>query len=611
MLCMFFFKKKKNKIKDIFQKNSFIKNFKEKNSLHFLNFTQFFGALNDNVYKLLSVFLLIEIKGVAQSGIVIPIVGIIYVIPFLLFSNSGGILADRFSKQRIIIAMKAFEVLITIGAIISFYFRSELGIYSMLFLLSLQSAFFGPPKYSIIPEIVQPQHISKANGQITSATYLAVIIGTFLASFITDQSGNNFVITAVFCFIIAVIGFITSLFIPKTISRRHEKKQKIHPWFIKDIYKTLQLVKNYKFFLLAMSGSFFFLFIGAFLQLNIVPYAIESLGLTEVQGGYLFLSSAIGIATGAVIAGRTSNKKGNLGLACLGMTITSVFLFLLPLVSFSLILTYIVLAILGVGGGMFVVPIDSFIQSYSPDEKRGKIIATSNFLSFCGVLLAPITMFILDGMFNFKSGSSFFIMGIIAVIYTLFFARKISGIFLNYASRKLLYPFFHVEMHPKSFNIKEIDALIAPTPHISYGSLIMGLRTKFHLYIAKPTSHWTDNFWKLFKNIHFIYFEKTPKFVNECFARALKLNLSKEVIPCLIISPSNHPKSNFSEKDFEKLKQQFSHSCSFVSIKESKRERTKWAKLWKPVHIILDFEEKKTVIAPKKKHLLSGIFSKK
>lgn len=599
---------KKRQLKKIFHSHAPKRTFRERNALQFLNVTQFFGALNDNVYKFLSVFLLIDIKGVSHSSEILFWVGIICVLPFLLFSTSGGIFADRFSKQKIIVAMKLFEVFITIGAILSFAYRSPFGIYSMLFLLSAQSAIFGPPKYSIIPELVKPNRIAKANGLITSSTYLAIILGSFLASFITQLSGKNFVATAIFCLVVAIIGYVASIFIPKTTGQR--QKQKINPIFIKDIVETLRFCKGYKFFHLAMSGSFFFLFMGGFLQLNIVPFGIESLGLTEVEGGYLFLSGAIGIALGAFVAGRTSQKKGNLGLSCLAIGISAISFFLLPLATFSLPLTLAALVLLGFGGGMFIVPIDSFIQAYSPDDRRGKIVATSNFLGFCGVLLAPICIYLFNGYMTLSAASSFFVIGLLSLVYFCFLARKLSGIFLNYASRKLLYPFFHVEMSPANFDIKSIKSLIVPTPHISYAALIMGIRTKFHLYIAKPKREWKDFVWKLFKNVHFIYFENSPKFIEESFHRVLKLNRNDNIVPCLIVTPSNSPYSHYSVNDYLKLKQRFQSLCQFVTIREKKKQAKKIKRMWKPVFVTLDFEAKKLLLADKSSHLLSGIYSK-
>jgi hypothetical protein len=202
-------------------------------------------------------------------------------------------------------------------------------------------------------------------------------------------------------------------------------------------------------------------------------------------------------------------------------------------------------------------------------------------------------------------------MGIITLGYSIVLARKLSGIFLNYASRKLLYPFFQVEMSPAEFNIIEPKSLIVPTPHISYAALIMGLRTKMHLYVAKPTKSFSDRFWRLFKNVHFIYFNRSPKYVLESFDRVLKLNKNPDIVPCLIISPSLDPKHSFASGDFMALKKTFQGRSQFVSIKEEARPRKKWNKIWKPIQVTLDFESNQLLPDSKKKHLLAGIFSGK
>jgi len=113
---MFLFNKKKNK-KGFFQRwEDYLGRFhfarKEKESflwrhaLQFLNASQFMGVINDNVFKFLIVFLFIDLQGVAHSSEILFWVGTIYVLPFLLFSPAAGVLADRFSKQRMIIFLK-------------------------------------------------------------------------------------------------------------------------------------------------------------------------------------------------------------------------------------------------------------------------------------------------------------------------------------------------------------------------------------------------------------------------------------------------------------------------------------------------------------------------
>jgi len=144
----------------------FSKKLQKKQSRSFLclNAAQFLGALNDNIYKLLTIFFLISTLGVEKSSSILSSVAALYVIPFLLFSSAAGILADRRSKQKLILGLKIIEVFLMLLALAVFYFKSTRGCYSLLFLLASHSAVFGPSKYGIIPELVEKDKITKANG---------------------------------------------------------------------------------------------------------------------------------------------------------------------------------------------------------------------------------------------------------------------------------------------------------------------------------------------------------------------------------------------------------------------------------------------------------------
>ncbi len=303
-------------------------------SFYFLNMTQFLGALNDNIFKLLVIYLLITVKGPAAANSVLSLAGAIFVIPFLLFSSSAGILADRLSKRSIIVFTKFFELASMTFGLMVVSFEWEIGAYTALFFMATQSAIFGPSKYGIIPELVDPKKVSKANGAMTSCTYLAIILGTFLASFITDITDKNFVFEASFCIFIAIVGLLTSFGIRRTEPRNSPKK--ITPIFLYEIYQTLKLSWRIPHLLPAIYGTSFFLFIGAYTQLNIIPFAMQSLGLSEVSGGYLFLATAVGIAVGAVLAGQVSKDRVEPGISCICGFFISVIFFVLYFFSSSL-----------------------------------------------------------------------------------------------------------------------------------------------------------------------------------------------------------------------------------------------------------------------------------
>jgi acyl-[acyl-carrier-protein]-phospholipid O-acyltransferase/long-chain-fatty-acid--[acyl-carrier-protein] ligase len=415
-----------------------------KHSFKFLNATQFLGALNDNIFKLIIIYLLINVQGVENSSVILSTAGAVFVIPFLLFSSAAGVLADKLRKSSILVAMKISEIIVMSLSLIAIILKSAFFLYTLLFFMAMQSAVFGPSKYGIIPEIVPPKNVSKANGALNSLTYLSIIIGTFLASFITDVTNKNFVIAGSICVVIAFLGFFSSLGIIKTEPKRTRKK--INPLFIYEIYKTLVICSRKRYLISSVLGSAFFLFMGGFVQLNIIPYAIESLNLSEVGGGYLFLATAIGIAIGSLVAGKLSKDRVEVGMACLSGFFLAFILILLGIFSSLISVVIILLVLLGFFGGIFLIPFDSFIQVSSPDKKRGRIVAASNFLSFVGVLFASIFLYLISGALALSSATGFIFMGIATLLFSIFITGRMSELFFSYFARKILLKFFKVRI---------------------------------------------------------------------------------------------------------------------------------------------------------------------
>ncbi len=379
-----------------------------------LNFTQFFAALNDNLYKLILIFFVISVKGEEHSNTILSLAGAIFVIPFILFAPISGIIADRYSKRTIIYLTRLCEILTMTLGVISFIFKSIMGGYAVLFLTATYSSLFSPCKYGIIPEIVPKQKIPRCNGAITAATFLAIILGTFFASFISDISNRNFVLAASFCVIIAVAGTLFSLRIEKTQPQAPRKKFSLR--FFTTIYRSLKKARKSRYLFVVLIFGAYFLFIGAYTQLNIIPFAIQALDLSEIQGGYLFLMTAIGIGIGSFLAGRFSVFEVELGfvpIAATGIGLCLIGLFFLASHLYAVIP---LLILIGLFGGFYVVPIDAFIQIASPQRDRGQNVAASNFLSFIGVIIASGLIAFFGNLLNMTAASGFFIVGILTLI---------------------------------------------------------------------------------------------------------------------------------------------------------------------------------------------------
>lgn len=396
----------------------------------YLNCTQFLGAMNDNIFKLLTVFCFISIEGSSASHSILASVGALYVIPFLLLSSTAGTMADKFSKRSIIVAAKIAECLVMILGVWAFSLGSKPLAYGSLFLLACHSAIFAPCKYGIVPEIIPPEKISKANGILTSFTYIAIIVGTFLASFLTDISDHNFILSSIATVCFAFIGLYTAIRIPKTAPSGSKKPISVR--FITELFRNLFLIHKQPSLLSAVIGSSFFLFIGSYIQLNMIPFAIQNLHLTDVQGGYLFLLTAMGIGIGSLLAGKISGKSVEIGFVPVGGMGIVLCLFALSAFSQHPIVEVVFVILIGIFGGLYLVPLDSYIQITSPKTIRGQVIATSNFLGFFGVLCSAGMLYFLSEVLELEPATGFFAVGLIALAIISIITIAIWGYFVRF-----------------------------------------------------------------------------------------------------------------------------------------------------------------------------------
>lgn len=401
-----------------------------------LNATQFLGALNDNVFKWVMVFLLLDIQGLAKSNLIISISGGIYVLPFLLFSVPAGTLADRMSKSRIIFWTKALEIGVMGLALLSFATRSVFGTYATLFLMSTQSALFSPSKYGIVRELVPVKELTRANGLLTAFTVLSIIGGTLMASSLADLTHRNFTLIACVCILIAIVGTATASGIGHTPAVGDHRRISWLPFG--EIRTVVKRARCETYLLEALFGSAFFFFIGAFVQLNMVPFAIESLGLTDTQGGYLFFCSSIGIAIGAVTAGKICGRFVELGIAPFAATGIGLLLFLLYFGASHLYLVIGTIFCMGFFAGLFLVPFEAYMQVVSPDKVRGQNLAVGNFFGFSGILAASVSLFVLGQLLHLSAAAGFAVMGCVSLAVALLFSLRASDTYTRLVGRWML-----------------------------------------------------------------------------------------------------------------------------------------------------------------------------
>lgn len=390
-------------------------------SFRWHNATQFFGALNDNIFRWLIVFFLLSILGKENAAAVTSKTGAVFVIPFLVFTPLAGVLADRFPKSTIIVYAKLAELVLMLLGSLMFYLDHRTGMYVVLFLMCTQSAFFGPCKYGIIPELVHKEQISKANSFLEGMTYLAIVLGTALAPGMAQLLNENYALTSVGCVVIAVIGFVCSFGIQKTeaISRNTP----VTLFFLKDVWQALRQVRHDKWMILAVLASAYFMLLGGFAQINLIPYGVEVCQFDYIQSVYLFLIAAVGIGLGSWLAGKLSGRSVEFGIVPLGAVGMALAAIVLGFVGFAdpigkklLILSFVTVFFFGVSCGLFIVPIHAFIQMRAPNAARGKIVAASGFLGWIGVLAASGIVGLFSGYLGVPSGVMFLIFGVLTLL---------------------------------------------------------------------------------------------------------------------------------------------------------------------------------------------------
>lgn len=440
-----------------------------KKTIRALNVVQFLGAFNDNAYRFL---LVLNIKANVADGAntLIYVAGAMFVLPFLFFSPFAGSLADRFSKRQLIVYLKIAEIFVMLAGLAAFTVEGTAGIYvslGVLTLMAAQSAFFGPSKYGIIPELVERDKISEANGVIEMFTYLAVILGMLYASAMIGR-GGSVLTAAVGCVAVAAVGTVAAFWIPRTRPAGGGVSLGLRSFAgpLLDI----GVIRRDRALFLSILATAWFLFVGGFFQMNLIPYATDIMGLSEDSAGYLLLALSLGIGGGAAIAGRASCGQvewGFVPFGSAGLAVTTISLGFIHAAASPVPATAAVLFAAGLFGGLYLVPLNSFIQCRAPEETRGAVLAVTNFLGFTGVLLASLCLYVFDNFFLINPSGAFVIIGCASVAVTVYIMSMLPGMFLRIVAIVLTRAVYRIRVYGRENLPRKTGGLIVCN-HVSY-----------------------------------------------------------------------------------------------------------------------------------------------
>lgn len=399
--------------------------------------TQFLGAFNDNLYKnTLAVLLTFEAAEWTSlnSGLIAPLIGAVFILPFFLFSGLSGEIADRLDKARLARIVKVWEIAMMVAAAAGFAIHSLWVLLAVVFGMGMHSTLFGPIKYSIIPQHMHSNELIGANALIESGTFGAILLGTIAGGALAAVP-NGGVIASIAAVGTAVAGYLFSRNIPSAPPLSRDEPFRIGFW--KHTGDAIRLAMQDRLVFLAILAISWFWLYGALLLSQFPSLVKDTLRGGEETVTLILALFTVGIGVGSALCERFSHHHVRYGLVvtgAVGMAVAgSDFAYGIGTFVSDAALVYdfrfwrIVadVTLLGVFGGLYSVPLYALVQERSAPEARSRIIAANNILNaLFMVLVAVLTMAVLSLGYGIASLFGMVAAGTAAVGYIIYRVRR-------------------------------------------------------------------------------------------------------------------------------------------------------------------------------------------
>jgi acyl-[acyl-carrier-protein]-phospholipid O-acyltransferase / long-chain-fatty-acid--[acyl-carrier-protein] ligase len=407
--------------------------------------TQFLGAFNDNVYKIIVSMRAVQIASTTGSGgEYVSLSMAVFVLPFLLFSGYSGHLADSISKRTVLIAVKVFEVCV-MGLAIAVFFSTRMELMLVvLFLMALHSTIFSPAKYGIVPEMLADKDLSRANALLEMSTFVAIVLGTSIGSLLFTTWKDETWRIGLVLLAVAVAGLLMSFKITRVATTPTTAPFLFNP-FSEVITGTRHLLKDRTLWLTVLGISYFW-FLGALFQMHLLLFGSEVLRVDTLRVGLMLTALAVGIGAGSMLAGRLSGDKVELGLVPLGSILMGLCCVGLYAAKTSYGWSLAALSLLGLSSGLFIVPLNAFLQQRSGAGEKGRMIATNNFYNTVGLLLASGTFWTLHDRLHVSADTLVLIFGIVTLLATAYIVSVVPDFLLRFVLWMATHTFFNVRI---------------------------------------------------------------------------------------------------------------------------------------------------------------------
>ena len=383
-------------------------------------FTQFLGAFNDNAFKT-ALITLVAFHAASLSSIdgatLATLLPGLFILPFFLFSATAGQIADKFEKSQIIRYVKVFEIGIMLFASAGFFMHNIWLLATALFMMGMHSTIFGPVKYSYLPQHLKENELIGGNGMLEMGTFVAILVGQVSGAWLAMQAHHE-LLTSIAIVVIALLGYNTSRGVPNSPAAAPDLKINWNP--ISETYRSIQFIWQHQEIWLAIIAISWFWFFGATLLAQFPNFARDVLYGNESVFIMLLTTFSLGIGVGSLMCEKLSKGKVELGLVLLGaigLTIFTVDLYFsstninmhwnnkaiidfaafvgknydahghLYLSCWRLLLD---IALIGVFGGLFIVPLYALIQTRSEKSHQSRVIAANNIINALFMVVSAV-----------------------------------------------------------------------------------------------------------------------------------------------------------------------------------------------------------------------------
>ncbi len=454
--------------------------------------TQFFGAFNDNLFR--SAMLVILVYGgliaSEDTDFFVNAAAGLFMLPFFLFSATAGRLADKYEKARLVRMIKIAEILVAALAGLSLFTQSVPLMLVALFLLGTQSAFFGPLKYSILPQHLHESELVGGNAMVALGTFVAILLGTLIG---TAVGGGRFdsAYGILFAMILAAafIGYLASRKIPAAEPTGKVAGSMFNP--VRDTLEIIRLATARKPIFLSILGvSWFWLLGGLYIA------QIPNLTKTHLYGDQTVVTLLLGvftlsIAVGSLLCERLSGRKIEIGIVpfgALGLSLAGIDVFfainaLEPVETRGAIAflyadgtprLLIDIFLLGVFAAFYEVPLYASIQARTPEATRARVIAATNIINALFMVLGSVCAIVWLSVLDLSIPSLLLSLAIGTLAVAGFIFYQVPEFAMRFLIWTLTHTMYRVT-HESLDRIPEKGAALLVCNHVSYvDALIIG-----------------------------------------------------------------------------------------------------------------------------------------